>query len=411
MKIGVFSQRGGVSKDTIRYYVSEGLLFPECSGRQMQFSDRDLDDLNRIQKLKSMRFSLLEIKSVQQIYRMSNTIEPSTIDEYDMLLQRKEAQLREDQVHLSESLDYLARERSRLSRLRQMDQADQSGVPLSAVSLLHCPSCRRQLQIEQAEIRGKYILRGRLTCACGYRADIRDGVVCTGNVYTGTHDQPDLKRELYHDTGNEWDICMQKCTDLMMKQIRPLDLEGRVIFEANINGFFFTYHFLRELPHNALFIFVDKYEEILRMYKKYIEILYSGLEVLYIADAGERYPLRDRCIDLQLGFMGENEYTFYHKQHQIFDICHLLKPGSRSIQVYSSCAISSQTRRRQMEQYPEGGERRGNISYLVEDYEACGCTVELIPVGEVLHTKKHHSYKAHVDGEPLSLYVYHAQMK
>lgn len=411
MKIGAFSQQSGVSKDTIRYYVGEGLLFPECSGRQMQFSERDLEDLNRIQQLKSMRFSIQEIKSVLQIYRMSNVIEPSTIEEYDALLQKKESQLREEQLHLKESLDYLAGERSRLARLRNMNHPTQSGVPLSAVSLLQCPHCHKQLQIEQAEIRQKYIHQGKLSCACGYRADIRDGVVCTGNVYTGAYDQPDLKRELYHDTGNEWDICMQKCTDLMLKQIHPLDLDGKVIFEANINGFFFTYHFLRELPKNALYIFVDKYEEILRMYKKYIEILCDGLEVLYIADAGENYPLKNQCIDLQLGFMGENEYTFYHKQHQIFDIQRLLKPGSQTIQVFSSCEIDSQTRQRQMLQYPEGGDRRGNISYLVEDYKACGCSVDLIRVGEVLHTKKHHSYQAHVDGEALTLYVYHAQMK
>ena len=96
---------------------------------------------------------------------------------------------------------------------------------------------------------------------------------------------------------------MQRALDVMVERVHKMDLHHKVILETNINGFFFTYHFLNQIPRDNLWVFVDKYEETLRMYKGYIEAL---------ADAGEHYPLAPGSVDVQLGIMSENEYTFYH---------------------------------------------------------------------------------------------------
>ena len=64
------------------------------------------------------------------------------------------------------------------------------------------------------------------------------------------------------------------------------------------------------------------------MYKELFERLFQGLDILYIADASERFPLQDGCIDLFLSFYGEMEYSLYHKNTQLEDILHLMKPDS-----------------------------------------------------------------------------------
>ncbi|MCI6886483.1 MAG: MerR family transcriptional regulator [Lachnospiraceae bacterium] len=409
MKIGRFAAVCNVSTDTIRYYIQENLLFPRKNGTQWEFTNKDLDDFSRIQELKQMRFSIRETQAALQLERMSNLIEAATIDEYETILHEKKRILEKEQEELTASMTLLDKELGRTEQMRRIHKKGHGGVPLSSVSLLTCPECRKQLNIVDASISFSYITEGTLSCSCGYQARIRDGIVCTGHLYEGHHDTPDLKRELYHDTGREWEICMQKGTERMLEEIRQTDLHRKVVFEANINGFFFTYHFLKQLPHDNLFIFVDKYEEVLRMYKNYMEILYSDLNVLYIADASEHYPLKDNCIDVQLGIMGENEYAFYHRHHQIFDLSSQLKQSCEIIGLYSSCPKTSATMQQMKKRYPEGSERQYHISNLEEDYRACGYQMELTHIGDVLHTIKHHSYCAHVDGEPLSVYVYHAK--
>lgn len=408
MKIGEFAAACTTSRDTIRYYVTEGLLFPKLRGKQLEFAQRDLEEYQRIQQWKAMGFTLTEIKSIAQLYRLSNAIEPSTIDEYQGMLRSKREQLLAQQEQLKKSLKQLHEEDERVERLRLPRKAALTGIPLEAVPLLACPSCGGRFSIRKAELHGSALMKGELQCSCGYHAAIREGILCTGNCYTGLYDQPDLRRELYHDTGSEWDLCMQRALDVMLEQVHRMDLHHKVLLETNINGFFFTYHFLNQLPQDNLFVFVDKYEETLQMYKGYVEALAPELPVLYIADAGEHYPLAPGSIDVQVGIMSENEYTFYHPHHQILDIAPLFRPGGRVLQLFTSCGEHSRSRQKQMELYPEGGSERGCIRFVQWDYEKEGFAFDLTEIGQVLHTTKHHFYRSHVDGEPLTIYIFDA---
>ena len=55
MKIGELAKLTGVSKDSIRFYVENGLLFPDRQGPQMDFSDREQEDLFYIKRLRKHR--------------------------------------------------------------------------------------------------------------------------------------------------------------------------------------------------------------------------------------------------------------------------------------------------------------------------------------------------------------------
>ena len=104
MKIGEFAAACNTSRDTIRYYVTEGLLFPKLRGKQLDFAQRDLEEYQQIQQWKAMGFTLAEIKGITQLYRLSNAIEPSTIDEYQAMLRGKREQLLAQQEQLKKEL-------------------------------------------------------------------------------------------------------------------------------------------------------------------------------------------------------------------------------------------------------------------------------------------------------------------
>ena len=68
----------------------------------------------------------------------------------------------------------------------------------------------------------------------------------------------------------------KKCSDAIIERIDRGDWNGKVIMEANVNGFFFTYNNIHQLPRNCTYIIVDKYYEVLAMYKELFERLFQG---------------------------------------------------------------------------------------------------------------------------------------
>ena len=65
MKIKEIEERSGMSRANIRFYESEGLLAPERdTNGYRDYSERDLEALQRIKLLRTLRISLEEIKSI-----------------------------------------------------------------------------------------------------------------------------------------------------------------------------------------------------------------------------------------------------------------------------------------------------------------------------------------------------------
>ena len=91
---------------------------------------------------------------------------------------------------------------------------------------------------------------GILSCPCGYHATIENGIVGGRKIYmkevmTGLISAPET---IPHDIGEDWEIYVQKCSDAIIERIDRGDWNGKVIMEANVNGFFFTYNNIHQLP-------------------------------------------------------------------------------------------------------------------------------------------------------------------
>ena len=406
MKIGEFSKMCEISKDTVRYYVNIGLLVPKMKDGNMDFTDREIQDYLFIRRWKNMQFSIQEIKAFLYLRRISNMIEPATIDECLSLLQTKEDSLLQEIENLKESVSLIREERTLFEKRRMVVPEKRGGVPLSMIPNLCCPHCRKQLMIENASINGKYIYSGDLKCNCGYTAKIEKGIVMTGNQYHGNYDTPDLSRKLYEEVGEEYTNLMQECAERILETKKKQDWSHKVILETNINGRFFTYNYFERMPKDASYIFVDKYPEVLLMYKEWIDTLWPEMDVLYIADASEKYPLKEQCVDVFISFTGENEYSFYHKNMQITDIKEVLKENTVIVGGFQSLPEHSQSRKNLMEHYPEGNREMFILRLLEDAYRNAGAKIETFRLGDVKKTKKHHCYLCHQDGEPISIIYY-----
>lgn len=413
MKIGELAQMCGIPQATIRYYVRIGMLVPDDSGAQYNFTQREYQDLQLILKMKRQHFNLKEIQDYLVLTRHSNFIEPDTINACLELWNAKRAELYNQITQIQQSIQDINQEILELSN-RTVVARRQTGVPLSSLRLLVCPHCGQHLVVDNASIQGNFISSGTLHCAnpdCpqGYQASIEHGIVKTGILYTSLYDAPDLKRGLYRNMSPEFSLALQKCYDFINRELEKYNLHGKVLLEANINGYFFLYHHLDKLPEDCICIVIDKYPEMLEMYKSLVEQMEVKCHILYIADAGEHYPLKDSCVDLHISYFGENEYQLYHKHTFLHDAAHHFKSNIKILGSFISYDKNSVSRRKLRKKYPESGDRINQSDYLREDYATLGYRISLTETGSTLDSgTRQYSFDCHVRGEPLRVFQFTA---
>lgn len=410
MKIGEISRFCGISRDTIRYYISLGLLAPRRKKAQYVFSDREIDDLFFIQKLKDMQFSLKSIESVMRLRSTSNWVEPGTIDEYSLMLRATRSELCDRQDRARSSIAMIDGELESLSRRRSPKRSG-TGVPIRVLPYLACPRCGKPIHIEQANVSHKYVHSGHLVCECGFSSIIDRGIVVNASRYTAPYDKPDLNRELYRTLCSDLLRIYHTCSGCIAEQLLPLSGAGKIVLEGNINGYFFLYNHFDELPRDFLYVITDKFPETLFMYKELIERLDLDLDILYIADAAFDYPLKSGCVDVCVDFFGTTEHQFYHENTYIEAVAPFLSERATVIGSYMDLDARAQTRKRVREKYPESSSRAYSFDNLTEKLKDLGFEVRSDFVGDLLKTQNAFSFACHVDNEKMRFYTFTADRK
>ena len=408
MKIGELSKKCNISKDAIRYYVEIGLLIPQKDTAQMNFTEREYEDLVYIQKMKKLRFNIKEIQASLTLRRLSNLIEPDTIQAYmDILCSRRENITSEIEI-LQNALSAIDTEIAGFSAKKKA-LVQETGVPLKALSYLTCPECHKKLKIRNAEINNTGIYSGEMYCECGYQAEIDGGIIKTGNLYTGNYDSPDLKRGLYRDVGEEFITGIQKCSDMMMAEIQKCDWHGKVIMETNINGYFFLYNNFNKMDQDALYIITDRYPEMLFMYKNLMEMLQLELDVLFIADDSLRFPIRDESVDLLIDFYGSNEQFLYKQESFIESYQKFIKKEGMVLGALFGFERNSKSLTKVPQMYPECSGIALDVKAMLDTYKKAGMKIDAAMVAATQKTYDRYSFRCHVEGEKLEQYFYKAE--
>lgn len=98
----------------------------------------------------------------------------------------------------------------------------------------------------------------------------------------------------------------------MSEKLSSMELSGKVVLETYINAWFFMHNNQQHLDPAGRYIVVDKYPEMLSMYKSLMERQGCGLDILFIGDSSTRLPLNPGCVDLNIDYFAVNEHNFYH---------------------------------------------------------------------------------------------------
>lgn len=174
MKIGELARLNNVTIDTIRHYISIGLLIPHKNGSQYDFSLREAENLQYIQKLKSMRFHLKEIEDIMNLRRTSNWVEPETMKQYIHMLQEKSGELAAEQVAIKGAEELVAKEIREFEETGKPNR-ERQGVPIRARRILYVRTVRNSWKSAMRRSRINICMRENLPAAVGMRLPLKRG--------------------------------------------------------------------------------------------------------------------------------------------------------------------------------------------------------------------------------------------
>ncbi len=376
MKISDIAKKYGVSKDTLYFYISKGLLIPRVNGKQYLADDTFERDLQMILKYRDWGFQLTEIHSALSSIRKNPPGEESVANTMltDMLVRRAEEISNEIgllELKLEDINGAIAD--LKLGKEPAANTGKKIGVPLSMVSLLRCPKCNGTLNFSKTDMSHTQIMRADVVCACGYKARIRDGILLTPNQKHSQYDQADTDKVIYSNVPDYLTSLYQKSYYWMERCLRKIVTQGSVVMETHLNTYFYLQYeqFLME-ENNCRLILVDKYPEILGMYKTALEASGSELEVLFIADDGTDIPICPGSVDVFVDFFGSNEHQFFNESVLIEELSEYMAPTSHVVGTYFSVTGGRQSIKNMKYYYPEASSDNFNLAVFRNSAEKAG---------------------------------------
>lgn len=406
MRIGEVSAKYHISVDNLYYYISYGLLVPPRPKSQYDFDEQTLKDLEQILDLKSMEFSLQEIHRIISLYRILKPAGWEDISELISIFKARREACEEEEKHQKQIKNTLDLRIKELLVPHAVTEAVR-GVPIRMLDLLCCPECGESLSISGANMNLKDIFSGMLSCTCGYRASIENGILMTPNRNISLHDKPDLRRELYKDLPPKLISLFQKSYNWMCEKLKENPPDNWVVMETYVNAWFFMHNHLDKLDPSSRYIVIDKYPETLLMYKKLIEQQNIPLDILYIADSSTKFPLKENCVDLNIDFFAINEHNFYHQSFLIDKLLPYLKKDAILLGTYFYFEGAPKSRKTLLDEYPESSVHNFDYHFFensmkktpfaVEDEVDCGC---------IMDTGNNLGFGFHHKGEKMGLRPY-----
>lgn len=409
MRIGKVSEKYGISIDNLHYYINYGLLVPPKPKGQYVFDDATLKDLEWILNLKKLDFSLREIHIILSLKRVSNFAHAQDLEELKEIFKGKRDFCKKEIQRKEEITKQLEAYIHRIDQVPNLPKSS-TGVPVRSLSLLCCPCCGGSLSIADVEMDQRFLYKGKLFCCCGYTAEISSGILMTPNKNENIQDTPDITRELYKDLPPDLISMFQRSYNWMLEKMEAVNLHEKVIAETYINAWFFMHNHLDALPTDSLYIIIDKYPETLLMYKHLIEKQKPELDILYLADASTRFPLKNHCIDLHLDFFATNEHNFYHSTFLYDRLSPYLKEQGDLIGTYFYFDRAPKSMHALLAEYPECSPRNFHRDYFqdsLKEFHFLLKDSELFDA--VTDSGNNLGFGFHQTGEKMYLMPYHAK--
>ncbi|MBV1758752.1 MAG: MerR family transcriptional regulator [Dethiosulfatibacter sp.] len=346
MRIGQFAAQNNTSIDTIRHYMSLGLLVPEKHNAQFDFDENCTDDFQEIVELKKIGFSLSEIQQLMLYRRIGKLTEYDRRMTYTTFFEKKKALIDTEIEKLHEMKRNLNKELEVLQVKHDVDKDSNNetiGIALSSLELFACPFCHGSFEIIEGSIQHGILNDATLACSCDYQIRIADGIVFTPEII-GKYEKvksTDLSQysehyidEYINTTHIDYLKKLYAGLQWATRHIESVPLDNAIALELGSGHGYYMRHMLDRFSDSSTYIAVDHDPVKIMWLKKIIERSHPKCKVIFICADFKQMPLRSGSVDTLLDVSGSSNYSFEHPEFLLYEINHLLKNNARILGFY-----------------------------------------------------------------------------
>ena len=332
MKIGAFAKKYGINPSAVRFYVDKALLTPKRENGQYVFDETNDEQMKKILKYKSYRFTLEEIELLFYYENLSNLKDERIINEIISILERKRDLIAQEIVSMNTITKNIDEEISYYNGSKEKTAETQSTyVPLSAIGILCCPECGSDLRLENAVIEADGIKEAAVSCKCGYSARIEDGILrCpehTDDSPFKLYENVDSVMAMASDVSPAFRGLMEKGHLRMYQQILHNCGACRNVLVGPLT-YNFILGYMNFTTDETTVIIVDLSLNKLKRMKEYLSD--SGKNILFIAGDIRKAPIRKSIMDLYIDDFSFDNYMVTYNMNLFEVISPFLKKGGSS---------------------------------------------------------------------------------
>lgn len=325
MKIGEFSKKYDLTPDTVRYYISEGLLIPKKIHNQYYFDEKSEIQIKEILELKKLKFTISEMKKLISFNRINEILSDDQIYLDDFLVQ-KEKELNEEKEKIENALKVIKEKKKQMSSLKK--KKFKYGVPVNVINNFYCPTCKKTLKINTSQIIDSSIFDGFLECECGYKVEISEGIIKAPGF-----DNFGVDRIKEYDENTKLKKYNSEITPYFSAFFKKL-------YEYNINYVKDDYNEILEFEYgdiNFLKYFDDNKKKKVNYYlynksypaisfvKKKIEKSELVLNPIFMCGDFDALPFRDNFFDIIFDITGSINYLSFLREPNFSEYNRVLK--------------------------------------------------------------------------------------
>lgn len=346
MKIGEFSQKFNVPIATVRHYIKLGLLVPEKDGFQYSFTESDCREMEIIIEMKAAGFKLNELNRYLSIFRFYNKDDYLLYEKLITSLDAKKSSLYEERRKINKYISLINEKIEELesnSSNAMNKSADPysmaditgstplPGFPINAVNLLCCPHCQSKMDISGVDISGTSIINGSLSCCCGYQATIRDGIMYTDGI-TDLENDPEFlewyfgEENLITNEDGMILMAMNECSDQFLinmhkdsrwihRELKNFDSSEKTILFPDISLQYLYNYYDNDKIDDCTLLVTALSEKTIHTMRQHIANANPNLNIAYIINQNGQLPLKQKCIDIIIDYIGTTNLGFFSKEH------------------------------------------------------------------------------------------------
>lgn len=410
LRIGEVSRKYGIPVNSLYFYINYGLIVPPKPGGQYVFNEKTLEDLELTLELKQLGFPLKDIHRILSLYRVSNLADSQDVEDLKEIYLRQKDLLFREKTRISRILQKLEDKISQLDS-KHSESLREIGLPLRMLPLLCCPCCGNDLVIDKARMNQRYIFSANVSCPCGFRARIEEGILMTENINTSAYDKPDVTRELYKDLPPDLISLFQRSYNWMVDKLSNIPLSNKVLLESYVNAWFFLHNHQHILEPTSMLIVLDKFPETLRAYKQLIERQGYNIDILYISDSSTKPPLKQNVVDINIDFFAVNEHNIYYHDFWLDYLHGYMKENAMMLGTYFYFNNGKKSVSRLLQEYPEAYSNNFNREYFIQSLSKNYQILDMHEAGYTVDSGDNLGFSFHVKGEEMHLLPYLACTK